>query len=308
MDTSPPETLTAGPVVLRRWRLTDVEELARAVVESADHLRPWTFWLPFYDKDPTAAATEYLRRSVDEWACGKEYDYAITAGGRIVGSCGLMRRTGPRGLEIGYWVHRAHLGQGYATRAVQALTDAAARLSDVDYLELVIPPENARSVAVARRSGFVLDGMRKLPVPVPSSADGMGGVWRRELPAGVVRRLFDAMAAGALDESLSLVSDGFVWRNTSMPTMRGRRALRTVLRAMRAMRAVGLTLTADFVRIDVDGDVVDTLRTDELRIVGLRMRFDVRGRFEVRGGQVVAWHDMFRWRDVARGVAGARRV
>jgi RimJ/RimL family protein N-acetyltransferase len=40
----------------------------------------------------------------------------------VIGSSGLMRRIGPGGLDIGYWLHPAWTGKGLATTAVAALT------------------------------------------------------------------------------------------------------------------------------------------------------------------------------------------
>lgn len=76
------------------------------------------------------------------------------AGEEIAGSCGLMRRIGPNGLEIGYWVHVAHTRRGLATAAGAALTWAGLHLRDVTHLEIHIDASNVPSRAVVARLGY----------------------------------------------------------------------------------------------------------------------------------------------------------
>lgn len=90
----PAETLTFDQVELRRWRVSDVETLNRVATESLAHLLPWMPWAAGYDRNTIA---EYLARSEGEWESDQAYNYAITSGGAVIGSCGLMRRIGPGG-------------------------------------------------------------------------------------------------------------------------------------------------------------------------------------------------------------------
>jgi ribosomal-protein-serine acetyltransferase len=109
----PNELVFRAPVTLRRLRAEDSDALYRAVTESLDHLRPWLAWAQDYSRE---SAAEYLAGSIRHWDDGTEYNYAIVTDGVLVGSAGLMARIGPGGLEIGYWVHRAHTGRGLAPR------------------------------------------------------------------------------------------------------------------------------------------------------------------------------------------------
>ncbi len=79
-------------------------------------------------------------------------------GGDYVGDVGFLeaRRTGVAGFdgapEIGWSLNARHHGKGYASEAVQAaLGWGAARF---DRCVAMIDPENAPSLAVARRCGF----------------------------------------------------------------------------------------------------------------------------------------------------------
>jgi RimJ/RimL family protein N-acetyltransferase len=174
------EVIEYGQVTLRRYREDDVDAVFRAVTESLDHLRPWMPWAADYTRQ---TAAEYLAKSARDWADGNEYNYAIIADGALVGSCGLMARIGPGGLEIGYWVHQAHTRRGLATAASAALVEQAFRLPGVDRVEIIHDELNVASGGVPRKLGFTEVGRQPLSETAPGG-NGVGVVWRltRESP------------------------------------------------------------------------------------------------------------------------------
>lgn len=64
----------------------------------------------------------------------------------------------PGEVNLGYNVFAEHRGHGYATRAVALLVQHLAECGSVDVATLLIDPENERSLALARRAGFVRHG------------------------------------------------------------------------------------------------------------------------------------------------------
>ena len=170
----PRERLEYGPATLRRWRWQDEEAVYTAVIESQDHLRPWMPWAVGYSREIAAG---FLAACDRDWDSGDAYNYAIIVGGRVAGSCGLMARIGPGGLEIGYWVHRAYVRRGLATAAAAALADAAFALPGINYVEIVHDELNDASGAVPRKLGFTKMGSRSLDIQ-PEAGTGIGIVWR----------------------------------------------------------------------------------------------------------------------------------
>ena len=170
----PNELVVRAPVTLRRFRAEDNDALYRAVAESLDHLRPWLPWAQDYSRE---SAEQYLAGSIRHWDEGTEYNYAILTDGVLVGSIGLMARIGPGGLEIGYWVHRAHAGRGLATAAAAALVEQAFRLPGVDHVEIVHDELNVPSGKIPARLGFTEIERRPLDPPAPGGT-GIGVVWR----------------------------------------------------------------------------------------------------------------------------------
>jgi RimJ/RimL family protein N-acetyltransferase len=177
----PSRVLSGDVVVLRRWESEDAPVLLRAVTESLAHLRPWMAWAAGdYDAE---SVREYLTAGEAGWDAGTDFAYAITVDGEIAGSCGLMARIGPGGLEIGYWLHPRFVGRGLATEAARLLVDAAFGLPEVSFVEIVHDSANVSSGAIPRRLGFVEVARVSPPQePITAGEDGVDVRWR--LPRG----------------------------------------------------------------------------------------------------------------------------
>jgi RimJ/RimL family protein N-acetyltransferase len=86
----------------------------------------------------------------------------------LIGSCGLGRR--PSGaVELGYWIARAHWGQGYATEAAKQLIEIAQTLG-LTRLEGSHFIDNPASGRVLEKLGFIPTG---LTAPRMSCARGV---------------------------------------------------------------------------------------------------------------------------------------
>ncbi len=184
--------------MLQRWQARDLEQLQRALADTLEHLVPWMPWAAHTDADSQA---RFLAESGAGWEAGERFEYAIRDAddGALLGSVGLVRRIGPRGLEIGYWLHRAHTGRGLATLAAAALTEAALALPDADHVEIHHDRANGASERVPKRLGF-----RKLgSAPQEPSAPGEVGIevrWRmteRMYPESAAVKLLDSTRAAA---------------------------------------------------------------------------------------------------------------
>ncbi|MDI1452735.1 GNAT family N-acetyltransferase [Streptomyces sp. ATE26] len=175
----PADVLRFDQVELRRWRVDDLEVLHVAISESRDHLLPW---MPFAATHDRKQGEGFLSHSQKQWVLGEEYNYAITSAGVVVGSCGLHRRIGPGGLEIGYWLHHAWTGKGLATMAAAALVQAGRALRGIDRIEIHHGAPNSASGAVARRLGFT--EIEHVRLPDGPDAPGETGVqvrWRLQI-------------------------------------------------------------------------------------------------------------------------------
>ena len=178
MPEHPPSHIEVHDDLILRWaELDDTELIASAVGESLEHLGPWMSWATVEAAD--LEKQRKLRVEMAEQArAGTDYMYLVLAGerGSLLGACGLHRRIGPDAVEIGYWLHPAHVGHGYITGAVAALTHAALALPDVKRVEIHCDQANVRSQAVARRLGFRLDRIEDDGIQAPAEV-GRSMIW-----------------------------------------------------------------------------------------------------------------------------------
>ena len=107
------------------------------------------------------------------------------------------------------------------------------------------------------------------------------------------------------DASVALLHDDVEWRNSGMPTIRGRR----VVGMLRDMKKRGIGFAAVTHHAAANGGVVLTDRTDYLRFGRWENSFAVRGTFEVVDGKIRVWDDTFSWTALTRSsVVGLLRV
>lgn len=183
---SPPETLTDGVVVLRRWRPDDAAASVACVTGSLAALEPWMPWASrHYSLD---SARQFLASAHAAWLAGEEFHYAFTMGhGRPPqGSFSLLRpRSGkPDTLEVGYWLATELTGRGLASRATALVTRAAFEIG-AEAVQIGHREGNVRSAAIPRRLGFVCLGVTAQQTDGDGDAEGetAGGrtvLWEKE--------------------------------------------------------------------------------------------------------------------------------
>ncbi|MGB0102524.1 MAG: limonene-1,2-epoxide hydrolase family protein [Nocardioides sp.] len=121
----------------------------------------------------------------------------------------------------------------------------------------------------------------------------------------VVRTFLDQLAARETDAALALLDDEVEWRNTGLPTFRGKR----VHAMLRDMERRGIGLAVDWHHVAETGDTVLTDRTDVISVRSWDTSFAVRGTFLVRDGRITVWDDAFNWFELlGSGVAGLGRM
>jgi len=155
-----PDSFDTERLTIRAPRPGDGAQIAEAVRESLNELRPWTPWAK---DEPSAEAQEIrIRHRMADWIEREELLLLLFMKGTdtLVGSSGLHRiKWDARVFETGYWVRTQFAGQGYITEAVNGITDFAFTHLKANRIEIRCDAKNARSAAVARRCGFLLEGV-----------------------------------------------------------------------------------------------------------------------------------------------------
>lgn len=123
----------------------------------------------------------------------------------------------------------------------------------------------------------------------------------------VVRRFLALVEAGQAAAAVELLTPDVVWKNTGMPTFRGKK----VAGMLRDMEKRNIGLKVDLHHIASTGDIVLTDRTDYLSYKRWESKFWVCGTFEVRDGRIALWDDHFAMGNFVaasiRGLVGAVR-
>ena len=76
---------------------------------------------------------------------------------KLIGTCGFVEIKSNCGW-IGYWLDEDYRGKGVISKACQTLIKDVAKFLNLNELKMHIVPENAASLAVAERAGFVTNG------------------------------------------------------------------------------------------------------------------------------------------------------
>lgn len=154
-----PDSIESQRLLIRSPRPGDGVAINAAILDSLAELRPWMPWAqqtPTIDDNEVYAREAYVRFLKREDLPLLLFDKTTNI---MVGSSGLHRINWavPK-VEIGYWVRTPYAGQGYITEAVAALTEFAFTTLNANRVEIRCDAKNERSAAVARHSGFTLEG------------------------------------------------------------------------------------------------------------------------------------------------------
>jgi RimJ/RimL family protein N-acetyltransferase len=175
MKDAPPERVDVDNGTYVRWlTVDDADDVARAVGESLDQLKPWMPWADAQSADP-GFQRERLRNHPQQRARREEWQYGIFGddGAGMLGAIGLMTRRGPGTLEIGYWLRTDAGGRGYMTNAARALTEAGLHVDGIDQMIIVCDEANLRSAAVPQRLGYTLERVETRAPEAPGETGRM---------------------------------------------------------------------------------------------------------------------------------------
>jgi RimJ/RimL family protein N-acetyltransferase len=154
VSSAPPEliVLRDGGLVLRAFEPSDLTDLQLAFADP--DILQWNAGPP---DEP--GITEWMQ-SRNDWSAGDHASWAVAEpAGRLLGSVSLHHVDHDQlDGEVGYWIAPWARGRGVASRAVRLATAFAFAGLGLRRAYLYHAVENVASCAVARRSGFGLEG------------------------------------------------------------------------------------------------------------------------------------------------------
>ena len=154
--------LEDAPTAIRPTEPSDAREQLGLRLANRDHTGPWD---PLRDESFYTEAGQRLELDLDQrsWAAGNAYAFAvldIEGRDRIIGRAALSNVVrGPwQNATLGYWIDKGAGGRGHATRAVRLAVRFAFEHAGLHRVQPAIIPRNVRSVRVAEKVGFRLEG------------------------------------------------------------------------------------------------------------------------------------------------------
>jgi [ribosomal protein S5]-alanine N-acetyltransferase len=187
--TEPALTITGERVTLRVPQMNDFEEWAALRETSRDFLVPWE---PTWPADDLTRGSfrRRLKRYAEDQRNDLAYPYFIfrNADQKLVGGLTMtnIRRGVAQAGSLGYWMGAAYARQGYMTAAVSGLVPFAFSTLKLHRLEAACIPENAASVRLLEKTGFVREGYAREYLCI-------NGIWQDHLLYAQVRQPQDRL-------------------------------------------------------------------------------------------------------------------
>jgi RimJ/RimL family protein N-acetyltransferase len=148
-------TLADDTLLLGAFTFEDVAP--QLAGEDEEHARRFGWY-------PQRSTEETVRKAISGWQEDWEHDgltraFAAreTESGKLVGGCQLRLR-GDEVAQLSYWSFPSHRRSGYASRAVSLVCRFAFSSLGIERIEALVEPDNAASIGVLQRNGFVEEG------------------------------------------------------------------------------------------------------------------------------------------------------
>jgi [ribosomal protein S5]-alanine N-acetyltransferase len=157
----PDLTLEGGQLLIRPPQMADFGQWSALRTQSRAFLQPWEPTWPV--DDLTKAA---FRRRVTRYQRELDRDEAYpfflfdTESGALLGGLNLtnIRRGAAAMATLGYWMGAPHAGKGHMSAAVGAIIELAFSALQLRRIEAACVPENATSIRLLEKAGFVQEG------------------------------------------------------------------------------------------------------------------------------------------------------
>jgi ribosomal-protein-serine acetyltransferase len=137
---------------------------------AANHAR-LAVWSPGLAEPTLEATRTALEHSGRAWVEGTRLPLAIGIPGddghRLVGAMNLAIDQSAGSAEVGFWIDESAEGRGLVARVLNAVLGHAFGDLDLHRVELRTLTTNDRSIRLAERSGFTLEGVLRKAVRFP---------------------------------------------------------------------------------------------------------------------------------------------
>ena len=153
-------TLQTSRLTLREIVESDAENIFQ-IHGNAEYMR-WFGSDPIRDLDGAAKLVATFASWRKEPVSGARWAVTLRDRPGLIGTCGLFRwNRNWRSCVLGYEIAPAHQGHGYAKEALQAIIAWGFREVQLNRIEAQVHPDNARSLALLAKLGFLQEGHQR---------------------------------------------------------------------------------------------------------------------------------------------------
>ncbi len=150
--------LVNDDIILKNFTEENAAELFAVVNNNRAHLRPWLVWVDATLREEHSL--EFIRNARQEQYDQQSISFGIFKKGKIIGGIGMHQWDRPlRKAQIGYWLIQEEEGKGILYQSAKVFIQYLFDQLQLNKIELHHLPSNTRSAAVAKRLGFILEGI-----------------------------------------------------------------------------------------------------------------------------------------------------
>jgi RimJ/RimL family protein N-acetyltransferase len=152
--------LSDGYLLIRPFRVEDLNPMYEAVRESIWEVSPWLPWChPDYRIEDTSA---FIMSREDAWRNKGEYGFAVCDAktGKFLGGVGISQINQIyKCANLGYWVRSSCVGRGVASQSARLAARFGLEELGLQRIEILVATENFASQRAAEKSGAVREGV-----------------------------------------------------------------------------------------------------------------------------------------------------
>ena len=201
-----PARLAHGPVEVRPFRSRDAGEWREVRLRNERWLARWEGRQPtqppatWAERHSSGAFAAMLRTQRKEARAGRLLPFAVAVDGRLRGgvTVGGVTRGAFDSAHVGYWVDEQVAGRGVMPTALALVLDHCFGPVRLHRVEANVRPENAASLRVVRKLGFVEEARHRRYLFIDEQwRDHLGfALLAEDVPGGVLHGLTSSSAGG----------------------------------------------------------------------------------------------------------------
>lgn len=144
-------------VLIRKVRIKDAEALYTLINESRDNIGKYLPWVD--DTNSIMDEEKFINYALTQNENCKLYPYVVIWNDKIAGMIDLHNIDHDnRKAYIGYWIGDTFTGNGIIHQSIKLLSELAFKKLNLHKLVIQAEESNQRSINVARRAGFKVEG------------------------------------------------------------------------------------------------------------------------------------------------------